>query len=168
MELLYVNCIRLKGQFIYCFWIMCTLNVNVLITICMLFWESQWHLGKKKMPLFYRKMCCVHNVHFTSFLFLWFLKAWKAWILILMFGIQYLKHKMSRNQSTACWTYVWGSSGMHLVWTNWYCIWTMERIRPLTCVYFVSTVHSLKNDLQVLLQIQLNSLSSIETGILIK
>lgn len=46
-------CKKVYYQFIYCFWIMCIFHiVNVLITICMLFQESQWHLGKKNCHCF--------------------------------------------------------------------------------------------------------------------
>lgn len=54
--LLYVSNVQKKAycQFIYCFWSMCILIVNVLI-IRMPFSESQWCLGKNAIVLYKKK-----------------------------------------------------------------------------------------------------------------
>lgn len=115
MSAICVKCAKKKAycQFIYCFWSMCILIVNVLITIRMPFSESQWCLGKNAIVLYFKKKkCCIHNVHFSScfrhnyMLFYGFGKHEKAWKLICMFGIWY--QWKCQNQFTALLGLCWG------------------------------------------------------------
>lgn len=129
------------------------LFLNYVLTYCKRFddnmhavWAISVTFRKKRIAIVLYEMCCVHNVHSSSsfchyyMLFYVFEKHEKAWILICMYGIQYQKHKMSRNQFTAFWTCVCRSSGMQLVLTDEYL--NCGNILPLTC--FMSPLFTLR------------------------
>lgn len=145
--------------------------VNVLITMCMLFSESLWHLREAIVLLFYIKQCVVYIVYISLLVFvtiisafLWLWKAWKG-----LSSYLYVCNTISiasnvthnPNPFTAFCTYVWACRWFLLINT-----WTVENYGP-SCDPPPPLLQW--HDQQVSLQMEIYSMKHlIDAGILMK